>query len=247
MCESIATTTTRTRRRDARGFTIVELLVVCSIIVLLLAILVPGMARARYVAKVTVCNANFHQWGVGTMIYASDNMRFFPSQKINRSVGRNMWDVSNAFLPSVIPYGVDWQPHGRSVWYCPLRYHPSQDAKDQNDALKKMRYTDNSFTIFCQMWWVPRPDTTKWFPNAPGSLTGWPLKVTDPMRQDRPILTDILNARVGTGWNVEARGGGHPWQGLVESTTLLYNDGHTEQHYRDEVDVRYSGNWENLY
>ena len=56
-----------------RAFTLVELLVVISIIALLLAILVPSLGYARERAKRASCMANIHSIGQSIFIYAFDN------------------------------------------------------------------------------------------------------------------------------------------------------------------------------
>ncbi|UCE48955.1 MAG: prepilin-type N-terminal cleavage/methylation domain-containing protein [Phycisphaerales bacterium] len=45
--------------RKQGGFTLIELLVVIAIIALLLAILMPAMARVRKQSRTVVCQANF--------------------------------------------------------------------------------------------------------------------------------------------------------------------------------------------
>ena len=55
------------------GFTLVELLVVISIIALLMAILAPSLQRARKQAKAVVCMSNMHQWSLAWSMYAQEN------------------------------------------------------------------------------------------------------------------------------------------------------------------------------
>ena len=55
-----------------RGFTIIELLVVISIISLLIGILLPAVGKARDNARVSVSKSNLRQLGVAMHSYASD-------------------------------------------------------------------------------------------------------------------------------------------------------------------------------
>lgn len=56
-----------------QGFTLVELLVVISIIALLLAILMPSLQKAREGARSTVCKSQLKQFGIALITYAQDN------------------------------------------------------------------------------------------------------------------------------------------------------------------------------
>ena len=58
--------------RRTRGFTIIELLVVVSIIALLVGILLPAITKARDQSKVTASFANLRNIGTAHKIYAAE-------------------------------------------------------------------------------------------------------------------------------------------------------------------------------
>lgn len=64
--------------RDLRAFTLIELLVVVSIIVLLVAILMPSLSRARDQAKSTSCLSRLKDFGTGLAAYENINNDFLP-------------------------------------------------------------------------------------------------------------------------------------------------------------------------
>lgn len=68
----------RQKHLHLRGFTLIELLVVISIIALLIAILLPALAKARELADRTVCSNNVRSMIQSMIIYAQDNSRMFP-------------------------------------------------------------------------------------------------------------------------------------------------------------------------
>ena len=68
--------------RDARGFTLVELLVVIGIIAVLVAILLPALNKARDSARAVKCAAHLRTVGQGVAIYVADGRGAFPASYI---------------------------------------------------------------------------------------------------------------------------------------------------------------------
>lgn len=61
-----------------RAFTLVELLVVISIIAMLLSILVPITNKARIYAQKVSCRANLHSCALSIRMYLDDNKQYMP-------------------------------------------------------------------------------------------------------------------------------------------------------------------------
>lgn len=66
------------RHTDLSGFTIVELLVVISIIAVLMALLFPAFQRARENSYQAHCMSNLHQIGMAVQMYKQDE-KYYPS------------------------------------------------------------------------------------------------------------------------------------------------------------------------
>jgi prepilin-type N-terminal cleavage/methylation domain-containing protein len=67
------------RRGAHRGFTLAELLVVVGIIAVLIAILLPVLAKSRAAANRAVCLSNIKQLYSGILMYCNDNRGYFPT------------------------------------------------------------------------------------------------------------------------------------------------------------------------
>src|SRR5688500_17775374 len=61
--------------RGPRGFTVVELLVVVTIVVMLLALLAPALDKAVYQAELTMCAARLKAHATSATVYAVDHRR----------------------------------------------------------------------------------------------------------------------------------------------------------------------------
>jgi len=77
----------RSKRRY--GFTLVELLVVISIIAVLLSILMPSLSKARGAAQRVVCQNNLKQQSLACSLYMEDNRGVFPG--VLSEAGHSYW------------------------------------------------------------------------------------------------------------------------------------------------------------
>ena len=96
-------------RGVARGFTLVELLVVIGIISLLVSILLPTLSRARDSARNIQCANNLRQVGIAFMGYQNDFEGYLPSPKAVGVLG----DAAITWEEAIMPYlglSEEWDP-----------------------------------------------------------------------------------------------------------------------------------------
>lgn len=135
----------QTPRRTPRcaAFTLVELLVVISIIALLMAILIPSLSKARDQSKVAVCLSNLRQIGIAIHTYAdqyngaiprgpTDPIPYYPSQGWDEWATNQVWiGEKNAWqgLGAILQTEMA-QP--RAI-FC-----PADDSADPREELEKL-------------------------------------------------------------------------------------------------------------
>jgi len=117
--------------RSRACFTLIELLVVVAIIAVLIAMLLPSLAQARYKAKLLTDTNQLKSWGNYLTMYASDNRDFFPCHgKLgtwwwwpcggdpSASEYGGYWSYAPPFVdlmyPKYIPAGLE------NMFFCPL-------------------------------------------------------------------------------------------------------------------------------
>jgi len=99
-----------------KGFTLIELLVVIAIIALLMAILMPALARVKEQARTTGCLANLRQWNFVSAMYTEDNDGKFWSGYDSTGYWWP-WQLERKLL--------DWKMN--KTWFCPTAKKPIID------------------------------------------------------------------------------------------------------------------------
>jgi prepilin-type N-terminal cleavage/methylation domain-containing protein len=99
-----------------KGFTLIELLVVIAIIALLMAILMPALARVKEQARTIGCIANLRQWGLFCALYTEAN-----DGKFWTGIG-----ATGYYWPWQLDKDIkDWK--NNETWFCPTAKKPNTD------------------------------------------------------------------------------------------------------------------------
>jgi prepilin-type N-terminal cleavage/methylation domain-containing protein len=113
--------------RSRHGFTLVELLVVVSIIALLLSILLPALGAARVVARRVKCAANARSLLQGSVMLAADN--------------RGHFRLTHRFLPESNAHDMDYDPTLRlaadHISWIPAHY--GEDLEEVGQGIDALR------------------------------------------------------------------------------------------------------------
>jgi prepilin-type N-terminal cleavage/methylation domain-containing protein len=98
------------------AFTLIELLVVVAIVAILVAILFPVFSKARLQAKASVCQSNFKQVMMSSLLYITDyDDRYALSRYTHRLDATSANDKT--WVQLILPYGHDFR-----IYRCPSDY-----------------------------------------------------------------------------------------------------------------------------
>jgi prepilin-type N-terminal cleavage/methylation domain-containing protein len=128
------------RQRRFRGFTLVELLVVITIIGILIALLLPAVQAAREAARRASCSNNLRQLGLANLLYEQTYRCYVPG-----SMGKDEWKDPNS----------DCCPWGHFGWAAFLLPFVEQQALYDTIDFNRQAYAEH---IPEHSGWAPAND-----------------------------------------------------------------------------------------
>jgi len=171
------------------GFTLIEVLVVVSIIALLISILLPSLARARDQARAAVCLSNLRQMGIGTVSYANSYREYIPPvDPAQPDVGpkdtsSGSWGSYQVGLDDMRVYHPKWVPNLK-LWECP----GARNRVSKHDDLRGTYAQDDSIRLGTAYEYNP------WMYDIVSRPTSWPQFVMASKPQFRMLRMDVKAA-----------------------------------------------------
>ncbi|OHB59692.1 MAG: hypothetical protein A2Y12_11555 [Planctomycetes bacterium GWF2_42_9] len=234
-----------------RGFTLVELLVVISIIALLLSILMPSLQKARESGKTIVCRSNLKQVFMAAILYGEDNDGIIPphffasggeaddhhiwssmiasylgSQKATKGAKSGWWTSEGESALKLLKC-----PSQRDKFY-PLNYYIRYGINSSNCSSY-----DGTYTILTKLKWakISRPGIRLYIADSMDAGSSY-IKIDSSIARFRAIgvfgymghyILPYEDRRAGSIWLVSDRHN--------RSSNSLFLDGHSEPKKYEEL------------
>ena len=198
--------------RKRRGFTLVELLVVVSIVALLVSILLPTLRGARAQAKRAACSGHLRQIGVALTAYLFDYNDRFPFASYLPSLGPAPLETEEPiYIAKVLERYVG---HQAQVFRCPADLPGRKERDSPNAGLSYFDSEETSYEYHIMEFGV-RPH----FPFLGGRSIEEAVALLSRRHPDRPIALNAV-------WLMRDYDNFHGKAGTPGARRYLFVDGH---------------------
>jgi prepilin-type N-terminal cleavage/methylation domain-containing protein/prepilin-type processing-associated H-X9-DG protein len=146
----------------ARGFTLVELLVVVGIVALLIGILMPVLGRAREAARQVVCMSQMRELSVATEIYCKDNRNHWPGVVLTLApfteLLEDKWDPRLIVCPSGESGGERTRSYSVNAYLLYNGWEKRTEVPRIHETLLYVEEHETSidnehFAVYTNVWW----------------------------------------------------------------------------------------------
>lgn len=200
----------RASPRDG-GFSIIDLLVSMSVIALLMAILLPSLARTTEAARRVKCLSNVKQIGLATAMYVDDHDGFLPRSVFSEKAPAQLvpQDMQIAHLDDSDPNawdGVGWLVAGQYINAPPIFYCPShRGSHPEQRYAKRWATVDGEIVINYQYRFFPyNPMPLAEIPSASTTILSDGLRTIDDY--NHVIGANMLKADMSAAWYEDVGG-----------------------------------------
>lgn len=237
------------RRRGARGFTLIEVLVVVAIIALLVAILIPSLSRARENARRVVCLNNLGQYHKCTVFYLADYKGvFMPHRYYVNVAGGEKGDNLNEknWFHLLEKYNKT-----KDVGRCPsIPASAQQDKSNSGKAAWEYGYDRRSIGYGYNAWFLGVHvysggnsygiQTKPWFKDSLIKKASWNILFGD---SNPAIYSDTSQDWSITLWwpLINQYGEGVNMNRHLKSGNVFFNDGHGANHKEGTINPKVDG------
>jgi prepilin-type N-terminal cleavage/methylation domain-containing protein len=221
--------------RKANGFTLIEVLVVITVIAILAAIIFPVYLQGREKARQTTCLSNLKQLGIAMRMYADDWNGYFPTSRLeNGGYGNpsgNWAGVYDVFGKCDPKMGQIYQyVKNVDVYLCPDDKGVNPERVTDPSALPyPLSYSMNNISDY----------------RSSSSMEISPAQIGLLIHEGRDTIDD--GDFYWYGWKDGGEGQNNPGKMHHGGTCVLYYDLHAKwQKYETIIKVLHNGDWDPL-